>query len=54
MTTLSFWLLFLIFRTKALSSGLMFTINDHAFTITLRRSPKELKIILTLIPSSDR
>ena len=45
---------FLNFPTKALPpSGLIFTINDHAFLITLCHSPKELKIILTPIPSSD-
>ena len=42
------------FPTKALPpSGLIFTINDHAFLITLCHSPKELKIILTPIPLSD-
>ena len=41
-TMLSYWLLFLIFRTNALPSGLVFAINDHAFLITPRCRPKEL------------
>ena len=41
-TMLSYWLLFLIFHTNALPSRLVFAINDHAFLITPRRSPKEL------------
>ena len=35
-------------------SRLIFAINDHAFLITLCRSPEELKMISSLTPMSDR